>query len=54
MQELLSAIKRDPGFLEATSFQILNNRGKIINPESINWQALSRNYFSYTIRQSTG
>jgi murein L,D-transpeptidase YcbB/YkuD len=53
-QELLPAIKHNPGFLEANSFQVLNNRGRIINPESINWQALSRNNFPYAIRQSTG
>jgi murein L,D-transpeptidase YcbB/YkuD len=53
-KELLPAIKRDPSFLEANNYQVLNKAGKIINPYSINWNALSRNYFPYTIRQGTG
>jgi L,D-transpeptidase YcbB len=53
-KELLPAIKRSPAFIDAGNYQILNSAGKIMDPYAINWHALSRNYFPYTIRQSTG
>ena len=54
VKELLPAIKRNPSFLDANNYQVLNKAGKIIDPYSVNWHALSRNYFPYTIRQGTG
>ncbi len=54
VKELLPAIKRNLAFVDAGSYQILNSAGKIMDPYAINWHALSRNYFPYTIRQSTG
>lgn len=53
-KELLPAIKRNPGYLDANNYQVLNKEGKVVSPYSINWHALSRNYFPYIIRQSTG
>lgn len=53
-KELLPAIKRNPSYLDANNYQVLNKAGKIVNPYAINWHALSRNYFPYTIRQGTG
>jgi len=53
-RELLPLIKRNPGYLEANSMQVLNQSGKIVNPYTIDWNRLSPSYFPYTIRQSTG
>ena len=53
-KELLPAIKRNPAFIDAGNYQILNKAGKIVNPYSVNWHALSTKYFPYIIRQSTG
>lgn len=53
-KELLPAIKRNPSYLDNNNYQVLDKAGKIIDPYSVNWQALSRNYFPYTIRQGTG
>lgn len=53
-QELLPAIKRNPGYVNANNYQVLNSAGKAINPYSINWRGLSSSYFPYVIRQSTG
>jgi L,D-transpeptidase YcbB len=53
-RELLPAIKRNIGYLEANNYQVVNKQGKVVNPYSINWHALSTGYFPYTIRQSTG
>jgi murein L,D-transpeptidase YcbB/YkuD len=53
-KELLPAIKRNPGYLDAGNYQVLNKAGNIVDPSSVNWYALSTNYFPYLIRQSTG
>ncbi|MGN6266705.1 MAG: L,D-transpeptidase family protein [Ginsengibacter sp.] len=54
VKELLPAIKRDRSLLNNSNYQVLNKAGKIVDPYSVNWNALSRNYFPYIIRQSTG
>ena len=53
-KELLPAIKRNSGYIDAGNYQVLNKAGKIVNPYSVNWHALSTKYFPYIIRQSTG
>ena len=53
-KELLPIIKRNIDYLEANSFQVVNEHGRVVNPSTINWQALSSSYFPYTLRQSTG
>lgn len=53
-QELLPAIKRNPGYINANNYQVLNSSGKVVDPYKINWKGLSPGYFPYTIRQSTG
>lgn len=53
-RELLPSIKRNPGFIDAGNYQVLNKAGQIMDPYSINWNALSTKYFPYLIRQSTG
>jgi L,D-transpeptidase YcbB len=53
-KELLPSIQRNPGYLTANNFQVLNAQGKIVDPYSVNWSALSATNFPYTIRQSTG
>ena len=54
VKELLPAIKRDRSLLNNSNYQVLTKAGKMVNPYSVNWNALSRNYFPYIIRQSTG
>jgi murein L,D-transpeptidase YcbB/YkuD len=53
-KELLPAIKRNPGYIDAHGYQVLNRQGRIMDPYSINWLALSSKNFPYLIRQSTG
>ncbi|MBL7696889.1 MAG: L,D-transpeptidase family protein [Chitinophagaceae bacterium] len=53
-KELLPEIKKDVTYLERNNFQVVDGKGRIVDPNSINWSALSREYFPYTIRQSTG
>lgn len=53
-KELLPQIKRDPSFLDAGNYQVLNMSGKIMDPYAVNWNAYNQDYFPFLIRQSTG
>ncbi len=53
-KELLPAIKRNPGYINANNYQVLNSSGKVVDPYKINWRSLGPGNFPYTIRQSTG
>jgi L,D-transpeptidase YcbB len=54
VKELLPVIKRNPGFINAGNYQVLNNRGQIMDSYAINWKALGSGNFPYLLRQSTG
>ncbi len=53
-KELLPSIKKNPGFIDAGNYQVLNKQGKIMNPYAIDWSSCSAKNFPYIIRQSTG
>ena len=53
-KELLPAIKRNPGYIDAGNYQVLNKAGNIVDPYSVNWHELNQTNFPYLIRQSTG
>ncbi|HTM92470.1 MAG TPA: L,D-transpeptidase family protein, partial [Flavisolibacter sp.] len=48
-KELLPAIKRNIGYLEAGNYQVLNNEGRVLDPYKIDWKSLSAAYFPYHI-----
>lgn len=53
-KEILPVLKRNPGYINAGNYQVLNRAGTIVDPYSVNWSALSAGNFPYLIRQSTG
>lgn len=53
-KEILPILKRNPGYINTGNFQVLNQSGNIVDPYAVNWKSLSRSYFPYLIRQSTG
>lgn len=53
-KELLPLIKKNPGYLRMNRMQVINERGKVLNPANIDWNALSPANFPYVLRQSTG
>jgi L,D-transpeptidase YcbB len=53
-KEILPILKRKPGYINTGNYQVLNSMGKIVDPYTVNWRALSSGYFPYTIRQNTG
>jgi len=53
-RELLPHIKRDISYLEANQFEVLDGKGRIVDPALVNWQALHAGNFPYVLRQGTG
>ncbi|SHN28462.1 L,D-transpeptidase family protein [Chitinophaga sp. CF418] len=54
-RELLPGIKGNPAaYLDAGNYQVLDKSGRILDPSTISWQALSKTNFPYTIRQMNG
>lgn len=53
-KELLPLIKRNPAFIDANNYQVLNDQGKIMDPYAVPWHLYNTGYFPLTIRQSTG
>lgn len=54
IRESLPSIKRNIKYLDDNNLQVLNAKGQLVNPYTINWQALDAGNFPYTLRQSTG
>ena len=54
-KELLPKIKRNPATtLDNLKMQVLDSRGKVADPSTIDWKSLSAKNFPYRLRQSTG
>ena len=47
-------IKKNVGYIDDNNFQVLDSKGRVTDPRSINWQELNAGNFPFTIRQSTG
>lgn len=51
--DVLPAIKRDPGYLERKNMSVIDRDGKIVDPTTIDWQSYSKGV-PYTFRQEPG
>lgn len=54
VKEMLPKIQKSLDYLEANNLQVLDNRGKELDPAQIKWKTLTPARFPYRIRQSTG
>ncbi len=54
IKEMLPAIKKDRAYLAKKSLEIIDRDGNAINPDSVNWSRMSKNYFPYVLRQMDG
>jgi murein L,D-transpeptidase YcbB/YkuD len=52
--ELLPIFKRSPSMVAAMKMQVLDSKGRIVDPSAINWSKYNRDNLIYTFRQSTG
>ncbi|WP_226930112.1 L,D-transpeptidase family protein [Hymenobacter siberiensis] len=51
-QEMLPRLKKDPGYLYRNNYRLTDAQGRGRNPWHINWSRVTKENFSYTIRQS--
>lgn len=54
VEEFLPAIKEDVTFIARNNFDILDRRGNILNPDSVEWSAFHKNFFPVVLRQREG
>jgi murein L,D-transpeptidase YcbB/YkuD len=54
IKEMLPAIQKDRGYLAKKNLEIIDRDGNAINPDSVNWSRMSKNYFPYVLRQMDG
>ena len=53
-EEMLPKIQRDLFYLESQNLEVLDDRERTVDPETIDWEALSVENFPYRIRQASG
>lgn len=53
-QDVLPAIKRDPGYLQSKNMQVLTLDGKVVDPATVDWQSYPQRGFPYMLRQRPG
>ena len=54
LEEMLPRMKRSGAYLSNQNLQLIDDRGKEVNPEKINWKRISETNFPYRVRQASG
>lgn len=54
VQEFLPLIQRDTTFLTRNDFDVLDRKGRVLNPDSIDWKRFNKNNFPVMLRQREG
>lgn len=54
VEEYLPILKKDTTFLRRNNFDVLDRKGKVLNPDSIPWSKFTENYFPVVLRQREG
>ncbi len=54
VKEMLPKIQNNVAFLENNNIEVIDKQGNTVDPESVDWQALSVDRFPYRLRQDTG
>lgn len=53
-EELLPEIQKNIRYFYASHLDLLDRNNQLVDAKTVNWKALSKNYFPYTFRQKTG
>lgn len=53
-KELLPKVKRNPFSLAGMNMEVIDRKGKIVNPHSVNWKQYNAGNFPFRFRQCTG
>ena len=53
-KDILPAVRKDPGYLKKRNIRVIDGKGKVVNPKSINWSKYTGKNFPYQLRQDPG
>ena len=53
-KEILPMVQKNTKYLVRNNFEVLDNKGNILDPDSVPWKKYSENYLPVKIRQTTG
>ena len=53
-KDILPKVKKDPAYLQKKHLQVLTRKGKVVDPDTIDWASMSARGFPYIIRQTPG
>jgi len=53
-KDALPAIRRNISYLDRKQLKVIDSKGRVVNPSSINWTAYSASNFPYRLQQSSG
>lgn len=54
IEEYLPVIKNDSAFVSRNNFDVLDRKGNVLNPDSVEWDKFHENYFPVVLRQREG
>jgi L,D-transpeptidase YcbB len=54
VDELLPMVQKDPDYVARNNFDVLDRRGRILDPDTVDWKAFNRNNFPFSLRQREG
>jgi murein L,D-transpeptidase YcbB/YkuD len=53
-KDILPAVRKDPGYLKKRDIRVIDSKGKVVDPKSINWSKYTGKNFPYQLRQDPG
>lgn len=53
-EDIIPKVRRDPSYIYRHGYQIINGRGRVIDPYTIDWENMTAENFPYRLRQSAG
>jgi murein L,D-transpeptidase YcbB/YkuD len=53
-KDIIPKLKHDPGYLQSKQMLLLDATGEPVDPHAVDWSALPRGSFPYTVRQRPG
>jgi len=54
IEEFLPVIQSDTSFLTLNKFDVLDRKGTVLDPDSLDWKKYNKNYFPFSLRQREG
>lgn len=52
--EFLPLIQRDTSFITRNNFDVLDRKGRVVNPDTLDWKKYNRSNFPFSLRQRDG